>query len=168
MVAMGNNLGIHRDPCASTGIYFRLSWPKVTVPVVRGRRGFDARPTLLRSQRTNDRMLFVEGLMGTRGMGFQPTGSPSTNIVRTFVSRERNRSNRYRRPNELPTIAASSLPPTRAKTDASGCAWIAVDANIVFAPDGFGPSLASKNFWARRARAGFPASCRPRSSASVP
>ena len=56
------------------------------------RRGFAARPLRFRSQIIDNRTLFVEGLMGTRGVAFQPAGPPPTNIVRPFVSRKRNRS----------------------------------------------------------------------------
>ena len=88
----GNSLDIHSDPCACTGICFRLSGPKVTVQIVRSSLGLRCATATVPFANTDNRTLFVEGLMGTRGIAFQLTRSPSTNIVRSFVSRERNRS----------------------------------------------------------------------------
>jgi hypothetical protein len=73
---------------------------------------------------TNDRTLFVEGLVGTRGMAFQFTGSPSTNIVRSFVSRERNRnelvSETYRTGDDRSVILAARSTPKQMPVDAHG------------------------------------------------
>jgi hypothetical protein len=60
-----NDLGIHGDPCACTGMYFSLGpgWIGLKRPVrsPAGRWVFDGRASRFRSQITNDRTVFVGG-----------------------------------------------------------------------------------------------------------
>ena len=119
--------GIHSNPCAYTGICFRLSGSKVTVQIVRSSRGLrrvTAAVPFADNRQSKAVRRRVDGLEGDGVSTCRVTFDEHRSIIREP------RTEPPRTGIEDPTNCGRSELHSQHHADARACAWIAVDANF--------------------------------------